>query len=194
MLPAWPMLPLRTKPSPAQLPITRPYSLQRRTLTARSSIITLPSEARSSSYLMTVHWPNWRPTISTWSMTAYFSMMPNLSTRCWNDAGQFSRRPMCHEHRYGTQSAAGIAVVGLLAAGDGRSSFASLRTDALASSKISPRFCRTRVWGNVDEHTHVRGPGHDLQSFFRDSSVRNRELDRFYGGFLRSIGRRSRPP
>jgi hypothetical protein len=35
--------------------------------------------------------------------------------------------------------------VGLLAAGDGRSSSASLRTDAFASSKIAPRFCRTRV-------------------------------------------------
>ncbi len=33
--------------------------------------------------------------------------------------------------------------VGLLAAGDGRSSSASLRTDAFASSKIAPQFCRT---------------------------------------------------
>jgi hypothetical protein len=45
---------------------------------------------------------------------------------------------MCHEYRYGTQSAIGITVVGLLAAGDGRSSSALLRTDAFASSKIAP--------------------------------------------------------
>src|SRR5258707_13768524 len=30
-------------------------------------------------------------------MTVYFSMMPNLSTHCWNDVMQFSRRPMRHE-------------------------------------------------------------------------------------------------
>jgi hypothetical protein len=58
---------------------------------------------------------------------------------------------MCHEHHDRTQSATELTVVGLLAAGDGRSSSASLRTDVFASSKIAPRFCRTRVGSS---HTH----------------------------------------
>ncbi|XXG31427.1 MAG: nucleotidyl transferase AbiEii/AbiGii toxin family protein [Ferrovum myxofaciens] len=65
---------------------------------ARSSTITLPSQADSSLCLMTAHWPNWLPTISTWSMTVCFSMMPNLSTLCWSDAEQFSRKPMQSNH------------------------------------------------------------------------------------------------
>ena len=31
-------------------------------------------------YQMTPHWPNWLPTLSTWSMTVCFSMMSKLST------------------------------------------------------------------------------------------------------------------
>jgi hypothetical protein len=62
--------PSRTKHSPAQLPITRVCSLQKRTRKAKSSTITLPSPADSNLYLMTMPWPSWPPTINTWSMTA----------------------------------------------------------------------------------------------------------------------------
>ena len=53
MPPASPMQPLRTKPSPAQLPNTKACSLQKRTLMAKSSTITPQSQVGSALYLMT---------------------------------------------------------------------------------------------------------------------------------------------